>query len=91
MVKDKKCPSCLGIVGDNTRAKIVCQLKKKPSTVSDIEANFSLTQPTISYHLGILKKIGFVTSEKKGRKVYYSLNKKYPCKKCSILELPFKT
>ncbi|MDD2697041.1 MAG: metalloregulator ArsR/SmtB family transcription factor [Candidatus Pacebacteria bacterium] len=91
MKKTKKCTNCLTLLGDNTRTKIIKQLKKKPSRVSDIEANFSLTQPTISYHLNILKKLGMVQSKKQGREVYYHLNEKYPCKKCDIFNLPFKT
>lgn len=86
----KKCPHCLGLLGDSTRMKIIQQLKKKPGRVSDLEANFSLAQPTISYHLKILKKSGVVLSKKQGREVYYHLNKKYPCKNCLILKIPLK-
>ncbi len=91
MVKRKKCPSCLNLLGDNTRTKIIQQLRKKSNTVHEIEANFSLTQPTISYHLKVLKKLGMVLNKKNGRQIYYFLNKKYPCKKCFIFKLPFKT
>ena len=91
MIKIKKCPRCLSLLGDNTRTKIIKQLKKNPSKVSDIEDNFSLTQPTISYHLKILKKLGMVLSKKKGREIYYFLNKKYPCKRCFLFKLPLKT
>ena len=91
MKKIKKCPSCLGLLGDNTRTKIIQQLKKKPATVSEIAASFSLTQPTISHHLKVLKTLGMVQCRKKGRQVCYCLNKKYPCKKCNIFKLPLKT
>ncbi|HUV80973.1 MAG TPA: metalloregulator ArsR/SmtB family transcription factor [Patescibacteria group bacterium] len=86
----KKCPHCLSLLGDGTRIKIIQQLKKKPSRVSDLEVNFSLTQPTISYHLKVLKKLGIILSQKQGREVYYHLNKKYPCKNCLILRIPLK-
>lgn len=91
MTKIKKCPDCLTLLGENTRNKIIQQLRKKPSRVSDIEANFSLTQPTISYHLKALKKLGMVLCKKQGREIYYFLNRKYPCKKCFLFKLPFKT
>lgn len=90
MTKTKRCPDCLTLLGNNTRTRIIQQLKKKPSKVSDIEANFSLTQPTISYHLKTLKKLGMVLSQRHGREIYYFLNKKYPCKKCFLFKLPFK-
>jgi len=90
MPKIKKCPDCLTLLGNNTRTKIIKQLKKKASRVSDIEANFSLTQPTISYHLKTLKNQGLVLSKKKGREIYYFLNKRYPCKKCFLFKIPLK-
>jgi len=90
MVKRKTCPECFSLISVSTRAKIIQQLKRKPSKVSKIKSHFSLTQPTISHHLRILEKMGIVFSRKKGREIYYYLNKKYPCKKCSLLKLPFK-
>ncbi|MFH1036543.1 MAG: metalloregulator ArsR/SmtB family transcription factor [Patescibacteria group bacterium] len=87
----KICPSCLSIVGENTRVKIIQKLMKKPYNVSDIAACFSLTQPTISHHLKSLEEIGMVFNKKVGREIYYSLNKKYPCKNCQIFKLPFKS
>ena len=91
MAKIKKCPHCLALLGDNTRAKIIQQLKKKPSTVSQIGVNFVLTQPTISYHLKTLKKVGMVLSKKAGREIYYFLNEGYPCKNCYLFKIPFKS
>jgi DNA-binding transcriptional ArsR family regulator len=86
----KICPSCLGLVGEGTRTKIISQLKKKSWNVSEIAECFCLTQPTITHHLRMLEKMGMIVSKKKGREIYYSLNKKYPCKDCSIFLLPFK-
>lgn len=86
MIKNKRvCPECLKVISEGTRAKIIQQLKKNSKKAGKIEACFSLTQPTISYHLNMLEKLGIVSSKKKGREVYYYLNKKYPCKKCFIL------
>jgi ArsR family transcriptional regulator, arsenate/arsenite/antimonite-responsive transcriptional repressor len=88
---DKKCPCCLQIIGEAVRAKIIGQLKKGSKNVSKISDCFCLTQPTITHHLRALEKMGVISGEKRGRETYYSLNKKYPCKKCGIFELPFKT
>lgn len=87
----KVCPSCLGLIGEDTRVKIINKLKKEPLNVSKIAEFFCLTQPTITHHLKCLEKIGILRSKKIGREIFYSLNKKYPCKKCGIFELPFKT
>jgi len=86
----KACPLCLRLIGEGTRAKIIQQLRKKSYNVSNIKARFSLTQPTISHHLKVLQKAGMVSAKKKGREIYYFLNKNYPCKKCSLFKIPFK-
>ena len=86
MEKIKQCPICLTLLGDGTRTKIIQQLKRKANRVSDIGAYFSLTQPTISYHLSKLLELGAVLCKKRGREVFYFLNKKYPCKKCQVFK-----
>lgn len=88
--KKKVCPKCFNLVGDETRMQIIKYLKEKPRKVKDINQYFSLTQPTISHHLKVLKNMGIVFSKKKGRETYYFLNEKYPCKKCFIFNIPFK-
>lgn len=90
MQKKKICPQCLRLIGEDTRAKIIKYLRKKSNKAGKIGANFSLTQPTISHHLRILEKVGILTSRHKGREIYYSLNKKYPCKKCFLFKIPLK-
>lgn len=86
----KTCPHCLRIISEGTRSKIINQLKKKPNKAGSIEDYFSLTQPTISYHLKTLENLGIIFGRKKGREIFYYLNKKYPCKKCLIFKIPFK-
>jgi len=91
MVRRKICPQCFRLIGQGSRVRIIQQLRKKPINVSEIAKRlFSLTQPTISHHLKVLEKIGLIFSQKKGREIYYFLNKKYPCKKCHLLKIPFK-
>jgi len=90
MKKKKTCPKCFRLIGEGTRLKIIQQLRKKPRNVGKIEDCFCLTQPTISYHLKTLEKIGILSSRKKGREIYYFLNKKYPCKKCLLFKMPLK-
>lgn len=43
--------------------------------VCDITGNFALGQPTISHHLKILRDTKFVTTSKRGKWVYYSLDR----------------
>ena len=39
--------------------------------VCDIEAHFTLSQPTISHHLRVLRQAGLVEAEQRGLWVYY--------------------
>jgi ArsR family transcriptional regulator len=39
--------------------------------VCDVEANFDLSQPTISHHLKVLRQAGLIESEPRGVWIYY--------------------
>lgn len=41
----------------------------------DIQANFSITQPTMSHHMNVLTERGIIDGRKEGRNIYYSVNK----------------
>jgi len=61
-------------VGDPTRRRLMTLLRKKEMCVTDLCAQFEMSQPTISHHLGILKNAGIVNSRKDGKVVYYRLD-----------------
>ena len=64
-------------LSDPTRLRI---LKAISGTGELCECNivptFGLSQPTISYHLKILREAGLVRSERRGQWVYHQLNEK---------------
>jgi len=62
-------------MGDANRLKILQLLKNEELCVSDICSRFSITQPSVSHHLDILKRAGLVTSDKRGREVFYRFNR----------------
>lgn len=66
----------LRALGDETRFQIVALLAaaRRELCVCDIEANFTLGQPTVSHHLRILREAGVVTAERRGSWVYYALD-----------------
>jgi DNA-binding transcriptional ArsR family regulator len=61
-------------LSDPTRRQIVQLLKKEKLQAGEILEHFDMTGATISHHLSILKDAGLVTSEKKGKYIYYELN-----------------
>ena len=61
-------------LSDPTRREILDRLKEKDLTAGEIADYFSISKPSISHHLTILKIAGLITQEKKGQFIYYSLN-----------------
>ncbi len=61
------------------------------ATVSDVVSQVDLTQPTVSYHLGEMKRNGVLKSEKKGKEVFYSVNASCPHvnKECILKNVNF--
>lgn len=61
-------------MADDTRQQILEMLLEEEMCVGDIVNAFEMTQPSISHHLGILKRFDLVTSRKEGKQVYYAIN-----------------
>jgi ArsR family transcriptional regulator len=78
------CADCFSGLSCQTRIGMVNLLRGKKMSVMEIVKHFRLKQPTITHHLQYLKEAGILASEKKGRRVYYSITNK--CKKgeCGI-------
>ncbi len=58
----------LKALADPTRLAMAAMLFREPAAlcVCHLEAQFALSQPTISHHLRVLRESGLVTSEKRG-------------------------
>lgn len=63
-----------GALSDPIRRKILQLLKDDSMNAGDIAAHFTISKPSISHHLDILKQAKLVYSEKKGQHVEYSIN-----------------
>jgi DNA-binding transcriptional ArsR family regulator len=61
-------------LNDATRREILEMLKKGDLTAGDIADQFSMSKPSISHHLDLLKQAGLVESLKQGQYIYYSHN-----------------
>ncbi|GAA0408609.1 transcriptional regulator [Acrocarpospora corrugata] len=63
-------------LGDPVRLRIlsiVAAHENGEACVCDLTAAFTLSQPTISHHLKVLKEVGLLTSERRASWVYYRL------------------
>ncbi len=61
-------------ISTESRRKILLLLVRGPLSQGEIAASLGLSQPTVSYHMGELKKLGIVNAEERGRSLIYSLN-----------------
>ena len=61
-------------LSDQTRRKILDLLKERDMTAGEIAEHFTMTKPSISNHLNILKQAGLITDERQGQHILYSLN-----------------
>lgn len=75
------CESCMELLralADKTRQEIIFLfIKKKELCVNDIAKEFSLSRPTISHHLSLMKRAKLLNSRKEGKEIYHSINKQY--------------
>ena len=76
-------------LADDTRQKILVLLLEKEMNVGEVVEAFSMSQPTISHHLGILKRLGLVTSRKEGKQVIYAINRDNVVECCGQLVAKF--
>ena len=56
------------------RREIIKMLKWRNMSAGEIAERFSISQPSISRHLDVLKRAGIVTGERRGNQIIYSLD-----------------
>jgi len=63
-------------LADPMRIKILQSLEKRNYCICELINVLKISQPTVSYHIGILVDAGLIMTQKKGRKVTCKLKKK---------------
>jgi DNA-binding transcriptional ArsR family regulator len=58
-------------LGDGTRLAIFERLCQQEFTVNELTAQFDVSQPAISQHLGVLKRCGLAQERRAGRFAHY--------------------
>lgn len=61
------------VLGDSTRAKIICALNESEMCVCDLAVLFGMTKSAISHQLRSLRQANFVKNRREGKNVFYSL------------------
>ena len=63
----------LQAAADPIRLRMLRQLSFGPVCACDFTADASVSQPTVSHHLRVLREAGWVTTERRGTWIWYSL------------------
>ena len=61
-------------LSDPTRRQILSYLREQDLNAGEIAEKFSISKPSISHHLSILKNADLVRADKVGQNVIYRLN-----------------
>lgn len=76
-------------LADDTRQRILEMLLEGERSVGNIADAFTISQPTISHHLNVLKQFDLVTSRKEGKQVFYTINRDNVIECCGRLTARF--
>ncbi|MGE5672700.1 MAG: autorepressor SdpR family transcription factor [Mycobacterium leprae] len=61
-------------LSDPTRREILNLLQQNDMTAGEIADHFTISKPSISHHLNLLKQAGLVLDMRQGQNIVYSLN-----------------
>ena len=76
-------------LADETRQKIMKLCCCKWLSVGEIVEQLSVSQPTVSHHLAILREAGLVEVREEGKQTFYTLNQEHLANCCGVLVLNF--
>ncbi len=62
-------------MSDKNRIKILQLLSEGESNVSNVADSLNVEENLASHHLRVLASLGFLKNKKKGREVFYKINK----------------
>lgn len=76
----------LKVMAHPIRLKIIKTLiDNGPSNVGSLQEKFHIPQPTVSSHLGKLKRAGVLISRRNGTEIYYKVENEFILKLASAL------
>jgi len=61
-------------ISTDTRRRILLRLMEGPADQKTLSESLGVSQPTVSYHMGELVKLGVVDAERRGKRVVYRLS-----------------
>lgn len=56
------------------RLLLLCQLSQQEMCVSELEEKLTIRQPSLSQHLGVLRRQGLIAPRRDGKHIYYQVS-----------------
>ncbi len=64
----------LKVISNRTRLMVLCLLKEKEYSVSQLHEKLNIPQSSLSQNLGVLRQYDYVSTRREAQTIYYSLN-----------------
>ena len=61
-------------LSNEDRLLLLCQLTRGEQSVSELETQLGIAQPTLSQQLGVLRTEGMVATRREGKRIFYSVS-----------------
>ncbi len=74
--KIKKATIIIRSLNHPQRRTIINALKESNTTVTNLYLKLNMEQSILSQHLAVLRRVGLLSQQRKGKFIYYSINKK---------------
>ncbi|WPE19387.1 Biofilm growth-associated repressor [Shinella zoogloeoides] len=72
-IRAARVASLLKSLAHPARLMLVCTLCEKEASVSELEEELCVHQPTLSQQLNVLREAGLVESRREGKQIFYRL------------------
>ena len=72
--KAREASKLVRAISNEDRLLLLCQLTKGERSVSELEEQLGILQPTLSQQLGVLRTDGLVNTRRDGKRIYYSIS-----------------
>ncbi|MCC8402985.1 metalloregulator ArsR/SmtB family transcription factor [Paraburkholderia sp. MMS20-SJTN17] len=63
----------LKVLANPDRLLLMCRLSQGELSVSELEGELGILQPTLSQQLGVLRENGLVATRREGKSIFYSV------------------
>ncbi len=72
----QEAPYLFNVIGEKHRLQILCLLSSGAANVEEIRRDLNMEATLLSKHLKVLRLAGLIKSQREGRRLIYSIEKK---------------